>query len=582
MIRNNNDIVIKIYYNGNEISKVFQKQIQVYPDQKFADIFWLKVNDISDNKTYYYLCKKTNVIYDSEEKISEITYETTTKQENEPGDNQQIFELLNDDVEITGQNYERNDFESFEDKTPNEVLAMTQTYQEKLKDLVNIQYGLKKLDETFTSDGKITYIEQTKNEVDITKFSNIANIPDEYTFCYSDYTDDKDYKMYQIILQNISGIPQTFYYITAGQYERWTYGVSFVTDNLANIGTYTNRYDIQDAMTGSGWTNNKDKKRDTLYGVSVPNSYYISFYISLNVKSSGETFYNIFAYLKNNFNIIKGNILNHKYISDDILEKQIKKIKYNYVYAMVKNDLSNVVYQTNCKYILSKEELEFITCNYALVIPVQSLGWKLLEREEWLMYMPYNTAYKMSLTVANFAYTGDEFFGLLDKSNDYADDFRIFGYGNSYIYMDPGSYRWDFNRNIYNTTNITFTMDGMNNEFNAYENGTAYGPWTNINTNGGFPSNPTTLYLNAYSSESNLTSESLTFYEFKIEDKYGNLVKRIVPSDDPKRLYETVSQTYIEPCRTVEDASLPTLIDNIKLGVEPVDGLGNKIENWYR
>ena len=260
----------------------------------------------------------------------------------------------------------------------------------------------------------------------------------------------------------------------------------------------------------------------------------------------------LMAFYNKDISIISnGNILKHKYISDDILEKQIKKIKYNYAYAMVKNDLSNVVYQTNCKYILSKEIFEKIEVNYALIIPTKSIGWKLLSREEWVKYMPYNTNYKMSLTVANFDYTGEEFFGLLDKSSDTA-DFRTFGYGSSYIYVDSGNDRWQFNRKKSLKTNITFVFDGTNRQYNAFENGSGYGPWTDSNSSSlSFTDNKTTLYLNAYESESNLTNESFTFYEFKIEDKDGNLVKRIVPSDEPKRLYETVSMTYIEPCRTV-------------------------------
>ena len=37
-------------------------------------------------------------------------------------------------------------------------------------------------------------------------------------------------------------------------------------------------------------------------------------------------------------------------------------------------------------------------------------------------------------------YTGEEFWGLLDKSSD-SNDFRIFGYSRSYIFFDPGNNR---------------------------------------------------------------------------------------------------------------------------------------------
>ena len=129
-----------------------------------------------------------------------------------------------------------------------------------------------------------------------------------------------------------------------------------------------------------------------------------------------------------------GNFLNHKYISDTTQEKQIGKNKYNFAFAMIKNDLSKKVFQTNCKYIISKEELPGLTVNNVLQIPGRSLGWCLLTNAEFKTYSPKNSKYKFVLTVSNFKYTGEEFFGLLDKSND-SNDFRIFGYSNNYVFF---------------------------------------------------------------------------------------------------------------------------------------------------
>ena len=157
-----------------------------------------------------------------------------------------------------------------------------------------------------------------------------------------------------------------------------------------------------------------------------------------------------------------GNFLNHKYISDEINTDSVGLVTYKFAYAIVKNDLSKKVYQTNCKYIISKEELPGLTVNNILQIPERSLGWCLLTNAEFKTYSPKNSKYKFVLTVSNMAYTGDEFFGLLDKSSD-SNDFRIFGYAGSYIFFDPGNNRHYFNRNRSNTTPITFIIDGKNN-----------------------------------------------------------------------------------------------------------------------
>ena len=586
MIRTSyNDIIAKIFFEGKEIQKVYKQGIQVFPDAGFQKYFWMKVFDEDDQKTYYYHCTQTNVVYQegSTEIIKEIHYTAGQKQENSPGENQQIYELVNDQVKITGNEYSENDFESFVDKSPNEVIAMMPKYQEKLKDLVNIKLGLVRQDEIFTENGAITY--QTLQKQDIINngkgFENLSEVPDDYIFNYSDYTSDKDYKFYQIIFKNVTNIQQNFYFITTGQYETFTWSSTYVTENINDFSNYTN-YRSSPDTSGNGWTVNKGQKRGILYKVLIPVNSYISIYITLKVKGAGETFYNTFCYKENSFSIIDGNFLNHKYISDTTQEKQTGKFKYNFAFAMIKNDLSKKVFQTNCKYIISKEELTGINVNNVLQIPEYSLGWKLLTNAEFKTYSPKNSKYKFVLTVSNFKYTGDEFFGLLDKSGDYTNDFRIFGAGSTDVYFDPGSNRTSYIRNFTNTTPVTFIINGGTNTFEAWENGKKTHNWNYSTLNcGGFTDNNTGLYLNAYSYENNLTNEKFWFHEFKIVDvDSGEIIKRFVPSDDRTKLWECVSGKYIEPCRTVSDNNLPVIIDNLKLGVETKDGLGNKIEDW--
>ena len=586
MIRTSyNDIIVKIFFEGKEIQKVYKQGIQVFPDTGFQKYFWLKVFDEEDQKTYYYHCTQTNVFYQegSTEIIKEIHYTAGQKQENSPGEDQQIFELVNDQVKITGNEYSENDFESFVDKSPNEVIAMTPKYQEKLKDLKNVKLGLVRQDEIYAENGAITY--QTLQKQDIINngkgFENLSEVPDDYLFNYSDYTSDKDYKLYQIILKNISNIQQNFYFITTGQFETFTWSSAYVTENINDFSKYTNYKSIPE-KSGNGWTVNKGQKRGILYKVLIPVNSYISIYITLKVKGSGETFYNTFCYKESSVSIIDGNFLNHKYISDTTHEKQMGKNKYNFAFAMIKNDLSKKVYQTNCKYIISKEVLPGITVNNVLQIPEYSLGWRLLTKAEFKTYSPKNSKYKFVLTVSNFKYTGDEFFGLLDKSGDYTNDFRIFGAGTVDVYFDPGSNRTSYIRNFTNTTPVTFIINGKTNTFEAWENGRKSHEWDYSTRNcGGFTDNNTGLYLNAYSYENNLINERLWFHEFKIVDSNtGNVVKRFVPSDNKSKLWECVSGKYIEPCRTVSESDLPVLVDNIKLGVENKDGLGNKIEDW--
>ena len=586
MIRTSyNDIIAKIFFEGKEIQKVYKQGIQVFPDTGFQKYFWLKVFDEDDQKTYYYHCTQTNVVYQegSTEIIREIHYTTGQKQENSPGENQQIYELVNDQVKITGNEYSENDFESFVDKSPNEVIAMTPKYQEKLKDLVNVKLGLERQDEIFTENGAITY--QTLQKQDIINngkgFENLSEVPDDYIFNYSDYTSDKDYKFYQIIFKNVTNIQQNFYFITTGQYETFTWSSTYVTENINDFSNYTN-YRSTPEKSGNGWTVNKGQKRGILYKVLIPANSYISIYITLKVKSAGETFYNTFCYKENSFSIIDGNFLNHKYISDTTQEKQIGKNKYNFAFAMIKNDLSKKVFQTNCKYIISKEELTGINVNNVLQIPERSLGWKLLTNAEFKTYSPKNSKYKFVLTVSNFKYTGDEFFGLLDKSGDWSNDFRIFGAGSNDVYFDPGNDRTNYRRNYTETTPVTFIINGKTNTFEAWEKGKKTHEWNYTTRDcGGFTNNNTGLYLNAYSYENNLTNEKFWFHEFKIVDvDSGEIVKRFVPSNDRTKLWECVSGKYIEPCRTVSESDLPVIIDNLKLGVESKDGLGNKIEDW--
>ena len=586
MIRTSyNDIIAKIFFEGKEIQKVYKQGIQVFPDTGFQKYFWLKVFDEEDQKTYYYHCTQTNVVYQegSTEIIKEIHYTAGQKQENSPGENQQIYELVNDQVKITGNEYSENDFESFIDKSPNEVIAMTPKYQEKLKDLVNIKLGLARQDEIYAIDGAITFERLQKNDIinNGKGFGNLSEVPDDYLFNYSDYTSDKNSKLYQLIFKNISGEIQRFYYITTGQWENYTYGLTFVTDDINNFKDYKEPYSRFPENSGNGWTTNKNKTRGVLYNTLIPADSYISFYITLKSKSVGETFYNTFCYKENGFSIINGNFLNHKYISDITHEKQIGINKYNFAFAMIKNELSKKVFQTNCKYIISKEQLPGLLVNNVLQIPKRSLGWELLTNTEFKTYSPKNSKYKFILTVSNMNYTGEEFFGLLNKSND-SNDFRIFGYSSNSVFFDPGYSRQSFTRMKSNTTTITFIIDGKTNTFEAWENGQKITFWDySISDCTGFTKNNSALYLNAYNSEITLTKESLWFYEFKIVDVDSDeIVKRFVPSNDRTKLWECVSGKYIEPCRTVSESDLPVIIDNLKLGVESKDGLGNKIEDW--
>ena len=615
MIRTSyNDIIVKIFFEGKEIQKVYKHGIQVFPDSGFQKYFWLKVFDEEDQKTYYYHCTQTNVVYQegSDEIIREIHYTTGQKQENSPGENQQIYELFNDQVKITGNEYSENDFESFVDKSPNEVIAMTPKYQEKI--ITGKTEGPQPND--YVNDNLVV-------ENNISKLNTVLGYFNlklsEFTGSIGDYKYITHWnKGYSKITNRCIGFIQventdfndiTIQYILYSGYALAQY---FITDSIDDIETVIkdrgkhDMYDIADfkhiiacfggfpSKWASGFTpvvkfdNETESKK--IYNLTIPSgkTYYFCcyWYSNLNVtadKSKWEwddsaaiIFYN------KTVNIVSdGNFLNHKYISDTTHEKQIGKNKYNFAFAMIKNDLSKKVFQTNCKYIISKEELPGINVNNVLQIPEYSLGWCLLTNAEFKTYSPKNSKYKFVLTVSNMAYTGEEFFGLLDKSSD-SNDFRIFGYAGSYIFFDPGNNRAQFNRNMSNTTPITFIIDGKNNQFEAWEKGQRITLWSYLGSDcKGFTNNNSALYLNAYNSESSLTNEKFWFHEFKIVDSNtGDIVKRFVPSDDRTKLWECVSGKYIEPCRTVYDENLPVIIDNLKLGVETKDGLGNKIEDW--
>lgn len=613
MIRTSyNDIIAKIFFEGKEIQKVYKQGIQVFPDTGFQKYFWLKVFDEEDQKTYYYHCTQTNVVYQegSTEIIKEIHYTAGQKQENSPGENQQIYELVNDQVKITGNEYSENDFESFVDKSPNEVISMMPKYQEKiitrktegfqLNDYVNdnltAEYDISKVYTVFDYHGL--------------RFSDFSGIVNEYKYmidwnkAYSKIT-SKGLGFIKVENPDVNDI--TIKYIVWSEYNL---AQMFISDSANDIQTVINDNGSNDLYKITKFTNiikcyggygnwSSGYTPDAFFGSSEPKkileitipantTYYFCgyWYNKLNGTADSRNYswtqIMMSIFYNKTINIYSdGNFLNHKYISDTAHEKQIGKNKYNFAFAMIKNDLSKKVFQTNCKYIISKEVLPGKIVNNVLQIPEYSLGWKLLTNEEFKTYSPKNSKYKFILTVSNMNYTGEEFFGLLDKSND-SNDFRIFGYISSYLFFDPGNDREQFIRDKSNTTPITFIIDGKTNSFEAWENGQQITSWSYLGLDcKGFTNNNSSLYLNAYNYENNSTNEKFWFHEFKIVDSdSGENVKRFVPSDDRTKLWECVSEKYIEPCRTVSDENLPVIIDNLKLGVESKDGLGNKIEDW--
>lgn len=583
MIRNSESIIAKIFFDGKVIQKVYKQGIQVFPDAGFQKYFWLKVFDEDDQKTYYYHCTQTNVVYQdgSTEIIKEIYYTAGQKQENSPGEDQQIYELLNDQVKITGQDFLENDFESFVDKSQEEVIAMTPKYQEKLKDLVNLIPGMEKYKEIFVSDGLITY--QTLPKQDIIQngkgFANLSGVPDDYQYNYSNYTNTAGNKVYQIIFKNISNTEQDFYYITTGQYPNYTYCNTFVSDNIDKFKTYVTYNSIPET-DGNGWTTNKSKTRGILCNVKIPANSYISCYIILKLKAATETFYNTFCYKEKSISIIDGNFLNHKYISDTTHEIIIRKFKYNFAYAMIKHDLNKKVYQTNCKYIISKDEIPGLLTNNVLKIPEKSIGWNLLYGKEYKEYAANGSKYKIMLTFNMIKGSYGYLWGVLKKKIDISgpkynlvcgDDFL------TYYYSDQSEYISINTKNI-----VTCIWNSYDKKWEVWQDGQKKTEWDYSGfTEYVFEDNDE-IHLNSYLYITNLPEHSFYFYEFKIVDSNtGDIVKRIVPSNDRTKLWECVSGKFIEPCRTVSDeANLPVLLDNLKLGVETKDGLGNKIKDW--
>lgn len=607
MIRNSESIIVKIFFEGKEIQKVYKQGIQVFPDAGFQKYFWLKVFDEDDQKTYYYHCTQTNVVYQegSTEIIKEIHYTAGQKQENSPGEDQQIYELTNNYVKITGNEYSENDFESFVDKTQEEVITMIPKYQEKIitekhegilpNDYVNdnlvVEYDISKVNTVFDY-----------HRLTLSEFS--GNIGDyKYMMDWNKVYSKLDWKKYGFIKvenQDINDI--TIQYIA---WAKFNMGQVFISDSAEDLNTVINNgQQSLENMPGlkniiicyggynNRWTSGFIKNEiltKKIYTITIPKQttyYFCSYWDSNTVGTADQkdfTFSQIMMSIFYNKTVnifIDGNFLNNKYISDITRKKQIGKIKYIFAFAMIKNDLSKKVYQTNCKYIISKEELPLLTVNNILQIPVYSLGWKLLTNAEFKTYSPKNSKYKFVLTVSNFKYTGDEFFGLLDKSGDYIDDFRIFGAGSTDVYFDPGSDRTNYKRSVNNVTPVTFIINGKTNTFEAWENGAQTHTWNYNDRNcAGFTRNNTGLYLNAHDSESNTINERFWFHEFKIVDvDSGEIVKRFVPSNDRTQLWECVSEKYIEPCRTVSDENLPVLLDKREGG--NVDGQNNNIEDW--
>lgn len=609
MIRNSESIIVKIFFEGKEIQKVYKQGIQVFPDAGFQKYFWLKVFNEEDQKIYYYHCTQTNVVYQegSTELIKEIHYTAGQKQENSPGEDQQIYELVNDQVKITGNKYSENDFESFVDKSPNEVIAMTPKYQEKIitekhggilpNDYVNdnlvVEYDISNVNTVFNY-----------HNLNLRDFS--GNIGDyKYMMDWNKVYSKTDWKRYGFIkVENTDINDITIQYIAWSEFSA---GQVFISDSVEDLNTVIiNGQQALDSMAGlkniiicyggyndkweSGFKNNGIITKK-IYTITIPKQatyYFCGYWYQDTIGTADQkdlTFSRIMMSIFYNKAVnvfVDGNFLNHKYISDTTHEKQIGKNKYNFAFAMIKNDLSKKVYQTNCKYIISKEVLPDITVNNILQIPEYSLGWKLLTNAEFKTYRPKNSKYKFVLTVSNFKYTGDEFFGLLDKSGDFSNDFRIFGAGSNDVYFDPGWDRTNYKRIMTKTTPVTFIINGKTNTFEAWENGQKSHEWNYSTLNcGGFTANNTGLYLNAHESESKVINEKFWFHEFKIVDvDSGEIVKRFVPSNDITQLWECVSGKYIEPCRTVSDGDLPVIIDNLKLGVESKDGLGNNIEDW--
>ena len=620
MIRTSyNDIIVKIFFEGKEIQKVYKQGIQVFPDTGFQKYFWLKVFDEDDQKTYYYNCTQTSVVYQegSTDVIKEIHYKTGQKQENHPGEDQQIYELLNDQVKITGQEYSENDFESFVDKSPNEVIAMTQTYQEKIivgkteglqpDDYVNdnlvVEYDISKVDTVLDYHGlKLSDFSGFTNEykymMDWNKaYSKITNRG--LGFIKIENTDTNDitikyicwsgYNLAQMFISDSVNDIQTVINDNGSTYLYQIKGFTNIIKCYGGYGDWSSGY-TPDATFGSS----QPKK---IWKITIPanTTYYFCglWYTNLNKTADSKDYswsqIMMSIFYNKSVNIqADGNFLNHKYISDKINTESVGLVSYKFAYAIVKNDLNKKVYQTNCKYIISREELESVTVNNVMIIPAKSLGWKLLTNDEWKKYIPFKTTYVWYLSISHWKNINKSLWGLLNITEP--KDLRIYRGDDSEdnIYFDTGKFSTRINIVNHEDYITTFMMNGNDGVEYTYKNKVMlkdfnyYNSLANDPADQNFLGNVSGLYLNAYEYENVLPDGSFYFYEFKIVDSNtGDIVKRIVPSNDRTKLWECVSGKFIEPCRTVSDeANLPVLLDNLKLGVETKDGLGNKIEDW--
>ena len=617
MIRNSESIIVKIFFEGKEIQKVYKQGIQVFPDAGFQKYFWLKVFDEEDQKTYYYHCTQTNIVYQegSTEIIKEMRYTAGQKQENSPGENQQIYELVNEQVKIIGNEYSENDFEIFVDKTQEEVITMIPKYQEKIiiekhrgilpndyvNDNVTVEYDISNVNTVFDYHG------QNLSEF----YGNIGDYKYmmDWNKAYSKITSRG---LGFIKVENTDTNDITIKYIVWSGYNL---AQMFISDSVNDIQTVINDNGSKDLYNIKGFTNiikcyggygdwSSGYTPDATFGSSQPKKiwkitipanttyYFCSFWYSNLNKTADSKDYSwsyimMTIFYNKSVNIYSdGNFLNHKYISDEINTDSVGLVTYKFAYAIVKNDLNKKVYQTNCKYIISREEIESKTVNNVLIIPAKSLGWRLLTREEWRKYIPFKTTYVWYLSISHWKNINKSLWGLLNITNP--KDLRIYKSGNEdNICFDTGKFSTNINIVNHEDYITTFMMNGNDGVEYTYKNKVMlkdfnyYNSLANDPADQNFLGNSSDLYLNAHEYENVLPEGSFYFYEFKIVDSNtGDIVKRFVPSDDRTKLWECVSGKYIEPCRTVSDENLPVIIDNLKIGVETKDGLGNKIEDW--
>lgn len=360
MIRNSESIIVKIFFEGKEIQKVYKQGIQVFPDAGFQKYFWLKVFDEEDQKTYYYHCTQTNVVYQegSTEIIKEIHYTAGQKQENSPGENQKIYELVNDYVKITGNDYSVNDFESFVDKTQEEVIAMIPKYQEKIitekhggilaNDYVNdnlvVEYDISKVNIVFDYHG-----------LRLSDFS--GNIGDyKYMMDWNKVYSKTQWKRYGFIkVENTDINDTTIQYVAWSLYNM---GQMFISDSVNDIQTVINNgqqplYDMSGLKNiiicyggnkeywESGFKKNEIETKK-IYTITIPKqtTYYFCGYWYMDTVGTADqkdyTFSQIMMsiFYNKTINIFAdGNFLNNKYISDTTHEKQMGRIKYNFAFA---------------------------------------------------------------------------------------------------------------------------------------------------------------------------------------------------------------------------------------------------------